>query len=399
MTTFKWQFTARFRNRAFGWKSDKPIQRIKEALTEIKQVAKKEPVLAAEGAVLFLEKISPALESVDSSSGAIGSAVNRAIETLVPIIALAKAAPPLRDHWLERLWVAVQNDNMPYIEALTSYWGDLCGTPEIAAHWADELQPSVEHSWAPQSSGRSYFCGTDACFSALYAAGRHKDLLALLDKAPFSWWQWRQWGVKALVAIDKKEEAIQYAQDTKGTNNPESAIARACEEILLSSGNYEDAYAHYALEANQGTTHLATFRAIAKKYPNKDVADILRDLVASEPGAEGKWFAAAKDAGLFDLAIELVNKSPTDPRTLTRAARDYAEQCPEFALSAGLAALYWMSSGYGYQITATDVLDAYKSLILAANNAGMSEIQMKALITETIANTPDKAFILKFLMA
>lgn len=339
MTAFKWQFTARFRNRAFGWKSDKPIQRIKEALTEIKQVAKKEPVLAAEGTVLFLEKISPALEGVDSSSGAIGNAVNRAIETLVPIIAKAKAEPPLRDLWLERLWVAVQNDNMPYIESLTSYWGDLCGTPEIAAHWADELQPSVEHSWVPKSSGRSYFCGTDACFSALYAADRHKDLLALLDKAPFTWWQWRQWGVKALVAMDKKAEAIQYAQDTKGTNNPESAIARACEEILFSSGNYEDAYTSYALEANQGTTHLATFRAIAKKYPNKDVADILRDLVASEPGAEGKWFAAAKDAGLFDLAIELVNKSPTDPRTLTRAARDYAEQCPEFALSAGLRSI------------------------------------------------------------
>ena len=33
--------------------------------------------IAAEGAVLFLEKVAPALEHVDSSSGAIGSAVNR----------------------------------------------------------------------------------------------------------------------------------------------------------------------------------------------------------------------------------------------------------------------------------------------------------------------------------
>jgi hypothetical protein len=38
-------------------------------------VAKTEPVLAAEGAVLFLEKLAPAIEQVDSSSGAIGSAV------------------------------------------------------------------------------------------------------------------------------------------------------------------------------------------------------------------------------------------------------------------------------------------------------------------------------------
>jgi hypothetical protein len=45
------------------------------------------PVLAAESAVLFLEKLAPAIEKVDSSSGGIGSAVKRAIETLVPIIA------------------------------------------------------------------------------------------------------------------------------------------------------------------------------------------------------------------------------------------------------------------------------------------------------------------------
>jgi len=39
---------------------------------------------AAEGSVLLLEKLSPALERVDSSSGSIGNAVNKAIEALVP---------------------------------------------------------------------------------------------------------------------------------------------------------------------------------------------------------------------------------------------------------------------------------------------------------------------------
>ena len=53
MTAHKWQFVARFRYHAFGWQSDKPIQRIKEALSEIKRIAKKEPELAAAGAVLF----------------------------------------------------------------------------------------------------------------------------------------------------------------------------------------------------------------------------------------------------------------------------------------------------------------------------------------------------------
>src|SRR4029078_6492406 len=97
---------------------------------------------------------------------------------------------------------------------------------------------------------------------------------------------------------------------------------RACEEILLSSGFAEEAYVRYAVEANQGTTFLATFRSIAKKYPTEAPAKILEDLVASTPGQEGKWFAAAKDAGLYDKAIALAQRTPCDLRTLTRAARD-----------------------------------------------------------------------------
>ncbi len=394
MTSYKWQFAPRFRQSAFGWKSDKPIQRIKEALTEIKQVAKKEPALAAEGAVLFLEKIAPAIEQVDSSSGAIGSMVNRAIETLVPIIAKAQVEQPVRDRWLDRLWEAIQNDRMPYIEYLGDYWGELCVTPDTASRWADEFLPVIERMWSPQSSGHGHFSALAPCFSALYTAGRHQDLLTLLDKAPFNMWWNRRWGVKALVALGKKAEAIRYAEDNKGLNDPVSAIARTCEEILLSWGLSDEAYNRYALDANQGTTYLATFRAIVKKYPHKSAADILRDLVANQPGSEGKWFAAAKDASLFSLAIELVNKSPTDPRTLVRATRDYAEQQPDFALSAGLTALYWMSQGYGYQITATDVLDAYKSLMLAANHAGIAETQIKARIKETLgAKTPSNTFM------
>ena len=84
-----WQFAARFRRGAFGWKSQPAVKRVKEATSEIKKVARRDPVLAAEGAVRFLEKVSPALEHVDSSSGSHRNAVNKAIEALVPIIAEA----------------------------------------------------------------------------------------------------------------------------------------------------------------------------------------------------------------------------------------------------------------------------------------------------------------------
>jgi NAD(P)-dependent dehydrogenase (short-subunit alcohol dehydrogenase family) len=126
----KWEFKARFRRHAFGWRSQPAVQRVKQAVSEIKKVARRDPVLAAEGAVTLLERISAALEQVDSSSGAIGTAVNNAIAELVPIIAGADADPKTRGDWLDRLWAAHEADQMPYIERLADYWGELCASSE-----------------------------------------------------------------------------------------------------------------------------------------------------------------------------------------------------------------------------------------------------------------------------
>lgn len=74
-------------------------------------------------------------------------------------------------------------------------------------------------------------------------------------------------------------------------------------------------------------------------FPHKERRELLSDLAAAAPGDEGKWFAAAKDAGLLDEALELARRGGCDPRTLARAARDFAVKQPSFALGAGLLAL------------------------------------------------------------
>lgn len=173
-----------------------------------------------------------------------------------------------------------------------------------------------------------------------YAAGRHDELLALIAKSEYRHKSWhdRVWGAKALAASGKPTEAIQYAQDSKGLNAPLTAIAGFCEGVLLDSGSADEAYARYAVAATNAMTNLAIFNAIVKKYSGKPRETILRDLDASRQGNEGKWFAAAKDSGFFELAIELANGSPSDPRTLIRTAKDFAVERPEFALAAGLTA-------------------------------------------------------------
>jgi len=352
-----WAFKARFRRSAFGWKSQPAITRIREAVSEIKKVAKKDPVLAADGAVLLLERLSPALENVDSSSGAIGSAVNHAIDELSALIAAAPADAKLRETWLERLYEAHATDQIPYIESLADHWAELCVTKAIASRWADRLLAITSHALSPDPQMRGHFHGTTMCLTCLFHAERYDELRTLLAHEKF--WPYKRWSVKALAATGSYEEALALAESSRDPWTSEVDVARIGEDILLSRGHVDEAFVRYAAEANRSGTYLATFRAVRKKYPARSDGEVLARLVESTPGDEGKWFAAAKDAGLLDEAIALARRTPTDPRTLARAARDHVDKAPVFALDAGVVALDWLAQGYGYEITGADVWAAY----------------------------------------
>jgi len=248
-----WQFKSRFRRHAFGWRGSRPaIERIEEAVAEIKAVARTDPMLAADGAVAFLERVSPALEQIDSSSGAIGHAVNGAIVELVAIIAGAPAERQRREAWLDRLWAAHEADAIPYIEILADYWGDLCGSKEVASEWADRLVGITRMALSPEPKMRGHFHGTSACLSALFRAERYDEIVDVLERETF--WHYAQWAVRALAARGEKAEAIRYAESLRGPWTPDGAVDLACEEILLSLGRSDEAYARFGRGANRRGT-------------------------------------------------------------------------------------------------------------------------------------------------
>ena len=391
----RWEFKARFRRHAFGWRSQPAIQRVKQAVTEIKSVARKDPVLASDGAVAFIERISPALEHVDSSSGAIGTAVNNALSELAAIIAGAPAEAKTRDAWLERLWKAHGEDQIPYIERLADDWGELCASKGVALAWADRLAGITRMALSPDTKLRGHFHGTSACLSALYRAERYADIVDLVAGDRIIW-PYKRWAVKALAAMGRKSEAIKYAESCRGPWTSDGDVDALCEEILLSSGLAEEAYERYGLHANRGGTYLATFRAVERKYPHKKASEILADLVKTTPGDEGKWFAAAKQAGLYDEALALVGRTPCDPKTLTRAARDFAEQQPSFAVGAGLAALHWLVQGYGYEITSADVWEAYSCTMKAAEKGG-TVTETREKVKARVAGEPPGGLVTRIL--
>ena len=81
---------------------------------------------------------------------------------VVPIVAQAPASDDLRDKWLERLWRAIEDDDIPYIELLPDHWGELCVTQERASRWADRFMEGVRSVWSPDLPRGGHFKGTAA---------------------------------------------------------------------------------------------------------------------------------------------------------------------------------------------------------------------------------------------
>lgn len=383
--THTWTFATSFRRHAFGWRSETAIRRVKEAVAEIKKAAKADPALAAEGALVLLECLVPAIERVDGSSGSMSTAVNNAIAALAPILTATPAAADLRAAWLERLWAAYREDRISYLEPLGERWGELCVIPELASRWADRTIEGARMGLSPDRTVRGDYKTTVACLSALFAAGRYSELLALLEGSPYKFWPYHQFGARALAAMERTDEAIQYAESSAHRDDCAQRVAGVCEGILRAAGRDDDAYRRFGLLANRSGTYLAWFRAVRKKYPGRPPAEVLRDLVAFTPGEEGKWFAAARSAGLYDEAIALAKHAPCAPQTLSNAARDLADGRPEFAIEAGVAALRWLTEGYGYDITNIDVERAYEHTMKAASRAGRVD-EVYRRIRELVAN-------------
>jgi hypothetical protein len=378
-----WEFSSRLRTRAFGWTgSHLGCRRLKEAVAEIKGVARTDPVTAGDGVVTLMERIWPAFQNIDTSSGALGGAVYWAQQELLPIASEAAADRKTRDRWLDRLWQAVDDDGVDYLSVVQDRWGELCGSREVASRWADRFLGLLRTAWSDPRPG-NYVRGTSVCLSSLLAAGRHQELLEVLALLRFAFWHYRKFGVQALLSEGRTDDALAYAEASRGLNQPDASIDAACEKILLDLGRVDEAYGKYALTANASSTGLATFRRIVRKYPTQDPKKILLDLATSS-GDAGRWFAAAKDAGLLDLALEFAEKGRTDPRTLSRASRDFLKKDASFSLKVGRLALQRILEGHGYELTGIDVLDAFDHYIAAAQTLGVdSQARTDALAMAT----------------
>ena len=194
-------------------------------------------------------------------------------------------------------------------------------------------------------------------------------------------WSSHRFGAEALVRQGLWEAAIAFAEAGRSSTNPDfsdMSIDRFCEKLLIEHGHADEAYRRYGLRAASGTTNLSVYRSLVRTYPDREHRPMLLDLIETR-GDKGKWFAAAKDSGFFDIAVECAAAQGADPSTLVRAARDFCGKEPKFAATVALLALSNLLAGGGYDPSVLEVDDAVKHLLSASHQIGEVEWALREL--------------------
>ena len=196
--------------------------------------------------------------------------------------------------------------------------------------------------------------------------------MELLGHARSRFWSDQRFGAEALARQGQHDAALAFADACRRASvqtYDHRRIDRFCEGVLLKAGREEEAYRRYGPHVGAGTTYVAIYRDTLRRYSGRDPRQVLLDLIEAR-GERGKWFAATKSAGLFDIALECARSSDADPATLVRAARDFAGKNAEFSTQVALLALSGLLNGAGYDSDPANVRAAYDYLMAGTARIG-----------------------------
>ena len=366
---------------AYSWNSSaKAIDRLKSASAEIRAAARTDPTAAAEGAIALAQRIWPAFEHIDTSSGALGNAVRRTLEDLLPILIDAPADEKTRAKWLDLLREAILDDGVDYLAPIADRFGQIAAFPALMNLHADRDLEMIRAAWADHARF-SHVSTATLTLSCLLEAGRHDELLKLLALKKTSLWFDMKFGVEALLRQGREDETLAFAEALLKDDRRQwghQDIAQFCEAILVRQGREDEAYRRFGLPTAAGNTYLAMWRDLVKRYPDLDARRILEDLIETQ-GTKGKWFAAAKTAKYLDIALDCAAHPDAAPATLIRAARDFAIKEPAFAAQVGLHAIAHLLAGRGYDANPLDIDEAFTHVMAASVRIGQGDQVLREL--------------------
>jgi tetratricopeptide (TPR) repeat protein len=375
-----WVFPRHLRPNSLGWRaSSLACKRLREARKEILAVARKDPARAADGVVALAGRIWPALMYVNSSSGSLGNTVDSVLRDLVPLMIAAPWTPAVRHKRLKQLYEDIQEDGVSYLAPIADCWGELCGSQEEARYWIDDFEPMVRMVRAEHEAGTySHFDGLTMYLSCLLVCGEEAELFGTLDAIGAKIWDYREFGFRALRQLGRHEEALAYAEALREIDPYDGwRVDLACESVLIDLGREDEAFERFAATAHPHTTYLATYRAVAKRYPSRSARSILIHLEQRSEVDSGSWFAAAHAAGERQLALDFAIRGHTAPTTLRRAARKQQTADRDFAQACALLAAREYALGYGYDVLISDASDAtHLALELADGEVERKDVRL-----------------------
>ena len=196
----------------YSWRSSaKAVERLKIALSEIKAVNRADPIAAADGVVMLAERIWPAFEHIDTSSGALGSAVNRTLTELVPMLIDAPADEPTRAKWLERLRTAIEDDGVQYLQPISDRFGEIAVYRSLQNEHADRDIDMIRFAWADHSASSFVYTAT-LTLSCLLEAGRYDELAEIVAQRKARFWSDDRFVAEALLRQGREDEALAFVE-------------------------------------------------------------------------------------------------------------------------------------------------------------------------------------------
>lgn len=233
--THKWAFKPGMRAGAYSWKSSsKAIERLKSASSEIRAVARVDPVTAAEGVIALAQRIWPAFEHIDTSSGALGNAVRRTLEELLPVLIEAPADETTRAKWLEQLREAIEDDGVDYLAPIADCFGQIAAYPSLMNLHAERDLDMIEAAWSDHVRFIHVPTAT-LTLSCLLEAGRYDELLALLERKKTRLWFDEKFGAEALLRQGREDEALARAEALLLGQRRQWAMSKSLRSVNASS--------------------------------------------------------------------------------------------------------------------------------------------------------------------
>lgn len=386
----KWKFKPSFRTGLYSWNGTaKATKNLRAAVSEIRKAYKSNPLDAVDAAIYLMEQLWPATQHIDTSSGSLGSAVNDAIEKLLPLLIKTPADEQLRKKWTHRLFEAICDDGVEYLAPVTEQWGKLCVTDSLRSYWIEELLPYTEKAMKSRRNGYYYFVGTSAYLSCLLESGRYEELRGLLDLDDPPFWHYEIYWAESLLRQGRVDDAIRHARSFVPVARDEDGRLRThgstvaeinhfCETVLYDAGRRHEAYEQYSLQAMSSSTYLSHFRTLTRQYPEYEPGKILMDLIEKSGRPKQAWFSSARQCELYDLALQCAETGRVNPGTLATAARDTVQSHPDFAWRVSLLATKYLLVDY-VNVSERDVMVAVRHLVDGARNAGDLDHALSAL--------------------